>query len=298
MNYKFHVKILLLFIICIIFQGCSYPDDIPNPLDLKNFKLEKLKFGKTTLKEFTNQTGCQINRQIGDTSIIKTDSAYPDLYSGIRIGFRNNKLDWIEFALNRNFAMTDVVNIYGKPRDINTSYNKLFNYYDYDFFNISTDKQNTLAKNITFFEIPQKLPEPIHIINDIPDWDQLQNGDFMNLKPGYSLEVDFNEKFSHLKPQKSNLLTSKSIYIAEKELGSKKTEYKSIKFCFNNGLLLWIGITPQNLDFSQFQKTYPQKFDKEILDGRYSLYSNKNFAIVVENTTNKINNIGIISSQK
>jgi len=283
-------------------QGSKFPDSIPDLHNISSYKLNSLEFGKTSLKEFKKLTNYDSSEKIKNVTIVKLDPQNADLYKKIRVGFKNGRLDWIEFALNNEIKMSDIVNTYGQPKDINTTYSKILNYYDYSFFNISTDKKNTVAKHITIFEVP-KLPkhttkdEPAHTIAYIPGWKYLQNGNFMKLRPGYTLETDFNAKFPFLTPYQKDLFDTNTLYIMDKELGSKKTDYKNIKFCFNNSLLSWISITPNDLPFASFVKVYPVQLKKEALNPKYSLYSNNNFVLVINNATKKITNIGIIYAQ-
>ena len=183
--------------------------------------------------------------------------------------------------------------MYNKPKDINTTYSKQLDYYDYDFFNISADKKHKYAKCINIFGIPNPVQEYPATIGDIPDLKNLKN-DFLGLKPGLTLETEFNDKYTFLAPRRENKFDTTSTYILVDELGPAKTYYKKVTLVFNNGLLGWINITPQNLPASKALGLYGRMYKLETLNSRYDLYDYSNFVLIVDRAGKKVINIGII----
>ncbi|MFH0702717.1 MAG: hypothetical protein V2B14_04165 [bacterium] len=290
-----------LLILVIFNSACKFPDNTVDWQSINTYQPNKIQFGKTTVDEFKKLCpNSTIEKAGNDIEIFNTEpeNKNKDDYKKIRVGFKNKKLDWLEFTLNKDkkIEMAKFVRLYDSPRDINTRYSDVLDYYDYVFFNISTDKDHSYAKSITVFEIPKISSEESTIGDQIPDWQNLNTASFLNLKPGYTLETEFNKMYPDLKAYNTDKFDTTSIYTLDKELGRAKLYYKKIILTFNNGLLSWISLVPQNLSLENALKIYGANYTVESIDSKYDFYDFSNFIFVVDKVQQKIINIGIIST--
>ena len=299
MKKNFVSLIIFLFAVMLLNSACTFSDNILDYQDIFGFRLKALGFGKTTIEEFSQLTKSHPQKKVKDYEIFITTAPKEAIYNRVRVGFKNNKLDWIEYTLTQEINMTKFIELYGKPKDINTSYSQTLDYYDYGFFNISTDKKHKWAKNITLFSLPIPnitLENTLNLGNKIPAWQYLNKVNFLNLKPGYTLETDFNGQYPDLKPYQSED-TLKSTYTLERELGKAKSQYKNVILIFNNGLLNWISLTPQDLPLDKAIKVYGADYKVEKLNTKYDFYDFSTFSLVVDKKQKKVVNIGIINSK-
>ena len=294
---KNFIFLTILYLTVILSSACKYPDNLPNWQDLASFKLEKLQFNKTSLNDFKKLTKEDPSQKVGSNiDIFNTVPIKKNIYNKIRIGFKDKKLDWIEYLLDQNIEMSKFVEIYGKPREVNSKYSKLYDYYDYGFFNVMTDKNHTSAKSVTLFEIYQSTvikPSPESVVKEGQD---ISFRNFLGLKPGMTLEDDFIKSYPTLKPHKSDKFDTRSTYFLEEELGGAKSMYKKAVIVFNNGLLSWINLVPQSLSIYDAEKRYGKDYKVEHMDYRYNLYDFTTFVLVVNKTTKKVVNVGIVSA--
>lgn len=298
MNLKFNIiniKISLLFLLIFLVSGYKYPESLPVWQDIFSYRLKNLEIGKTTLSQFRRLTNFETFEKVQNVTTVSLEPKAKDTYKAVRVGFRNNRLDWIEFVLNKEMKISDFIDVYGQPRDINTIHSDKLNYYDYGFFSVSVEKTNTYAKHLTIFEISEPKEELVHIIENIPELKYLKSLRLLGLKPGYTLEEEFKEKYPFLTADKIDATGLKSVYVIDKSLGERKKEYKSIEVCFNNGLLNWINITPQNLSLADFIKIFGTNFKYEQLNKENSFYTSKNLVMTLNTKTNKVKTLGIIS---
>lgn len=289
------IGFITLFICCILTSACKFPDNLPDYQNLLSYRMDKLAFGKTTEAEFEKLSDGKPAEKVGkDIQIFLSSPASKDFYEQVRVGFRNDKLDWIEFTLNKDIEMSKIVQIYNNPRAINSAYSKVLDYYDYGYFNISTDKKRTLAKHITFFDIPQSIKkEPqINLGNKIPAWQNLKKNGFLNLHPGITIETDFNRDYPYLSQFKKDNSDTDSTYRITQGLAG--TNYKKADLVFNNGLLSWINIVPQNLSLNDFIKTYGSAYKLEKFNAKFDIYDFAEFVLIVNRAQKKVVNIGIM----
>jgi len=286
--------IIALLFSSILVSACKFPDNIPDWQNIKDYKPDIIKFGETTADDFADLVQSKPDQKIGDVVIFSTCPPETSIYKKIRVGFKNNKLDWIEFTLSDNFEISKFTNILGEPPHINNTYSDSLDYYDYNFFNISTDKQHTFAKNITIFEKPEKI---IDLGKFIPDWKNLNNSNFLGLKPGYSLEADFNTAFPELISAKSTNKGNASVYILDKQLGKAKLQYKRIELVYRNSLLSWISFIPQDLQLNQLVKAWGSQYTVESVNTKYDMYDFSNVIAVVNKVSKKVVKIGVISAK-
>lgn len=297
-RFKAFYCIVFLLLFNLLVSACKFPDNILDINNITNYKLDKIKFGITSLDEFASLVGSKPDYKIGNIFIYNTLPPDNTVYKKVRVGFKQEKLDWIEFALNDNTELSKITDVYGKPDNINTIYNKIFDYYDYKFFNISTDKEHVYAKAITIFNLPESsLDKIIDLSNSIPNWQELNTFNILGLKPGYSLESDLNSSYPELLPVKEEKIDSSSVYILDKELGKAKSQYQKIELFYINGLLNWIDIIPVNISLNQIVKVWSTEYKIESINKKYDLYEFAGIIAVIDKTNKKVVKIGIVTSK-
>ena len=128
-NYYQKFQILGLLIAVILLSACKFPDSNMDWQDIKGYKLDKLKFGTTTVSDFV-KLASDAKAQKLDLGIVifNTEPANKDVYKRIRVGFRNDKLDWLEFTFNEQVKMSEMLDLYGKPRNINEKYSQIYRF--------------------------------------------------------------------------------------------------------------------------------------------------------------------------
>ena len=299
MKNKLISLIIFLFAVIALNSAWTFPDNILDYQNIFDYQLTTLKFGKTRINEFTKLVKSQPQKKVQDYDIFVTNPTESDVYNKIRTGFRKDKLDWIEFTLSNRVEISKFIELYGKPRNINTSYSQTLDYYDYGFFNVSTDKKHEMAKNITLFSLSiqhDSLESNLDLGEKIPEWQYLNKVNFLNLKPGATFESDFNDLYPNLKPNQSNnnLTTT---YILDRELGKAKSQYKNVILNFENGLLNWISISLQDLSLDNALKVYGTNYKIEKINNDYDIYNFPNFSLVVNKKQKKVINIGLTNPE-
>lgn len=275
--------------------ACSFPDKLPVWDDLPSYKLQTLKFAQTTAEQFRVLSPNISGRPEGtDIFIFGENITDNDSYKGVRIGFKNEKLDWIEFALLDGTKIADFVYYYGKPDNINTKYSKLYDYYDYGFFNVSTDKSHNYAYNLTLFDNPYDLDKTTEIDSDIPSIAQLNYS--RKLKPGYLSEEYFREKYPAAKAIKKNEFDTDSVYLLKNELGRSSVLYDTVQLNFKNGILLSVYLQPKNVFLQRIQGLYGKSRKIQVLNESYEIHEYPNFFVTVNKATKKIKSIAIVSA--
>lgn len=294
-NYLKKLKIIAVLISVTLISACKFPDNTLDWQNINGYKPEKLKFGTTTIDDFYELAPDANPEYISkNITVINAEPDNNDIYKKIRVGFKDKKLDWIEFGLIDQVEIAKFTRLYGKPQNINTTYSKKMDYYDYGFFNIATDKKHSYVKSINLFETPDEKLKPV-IIDGIPSLQDLVKANFLNLKPGLTLETSFNDKYPDLAAQKKNKFDKTSLYILENELGGAKLYYKKIIIVFNNGLLSWINFIPQDFSLEKALKLYGTGYKTEPAGSKCDFYEYANILLLVDRTKKKVIDIGIIS---
>ena len=284
--------VLLTVVFCC---SCKFNEKLPDWQNLKNYKPDDLKFGETKMLDFKNKYPDITGKSENDGLYIFSENlADNKLYSRIRIGFNHDSLDWIEFSLNNNVEVSKFESIYGTPKTVNTSYSTDYDYLNYDFFSVTTDKDHKIAYTINIFDLPNIL-QSIHPINaKMPNYNEFNS--IQDLKPGILTEAEFHEKYTGLTPYKKDKFDTNSVYTLTDELNGGKKLYKKVIFNFNNGLLSSIYLTPENLAFDEIAQYYGTPLKIEPLAIPYQLYEYENFLIVVSENDKTVRNIAIITS--
>lgn len=297
-------KILLtvfLLLIAVLNSACVFPDRLPDLKKLKTYSPQKIEYGKTTLQEFKKNTGMipdsDIEVYTDGVTIIKLKPADNDNYNLIRAGFKNDKLDWIEFNLVHKVEMTKLINIYGKSTDINSTYSTDLDYYNYDFFNIASDKNRKFAKSITYFGkssvsfVDNKVERA-----DIPVSRKKRFFEqFALLEPGITTESDFSSHYPDLIPYIDEKSETTSIYVMTDELEGSRYYYDKAIMKFENGLLTWINLIPRSLPLNDCLKSIKTPYKKENVDTAYDLYDFSKFILIVDKKSKTVKSIGLFS---
>ena len=232
----------------------------------------------------------------GGITIMKLKPSVKDVYSSIRVGFKNNKLDWIEFNLAHNIKISRFVSIYGNSSDINILDSKDLDYYNYDFFNISSDKISENAKSITYFN-----KSPFSSTNEnskkiiIPSMRQKFFEKFKNIEPGTTLESDFTSEYPNIIPYQDDNSETNSIYVLSNELGNAGYYYDKAILKFESGLLTWVNLIPKNLPLTECLKIIKKQYKKENIDSFYELYDYTNFVLIVDKKSKLVKSIGLFT---
>ena len=293
--------ILIILILVIINSGCVFPDKLPDLKKLKTYSPEKLDYAQTTLDKFkkscTKIPDSNIEIYTDGVAIIKLKPAETDTYNLIRVGFKNHKLDWIEFNLAPIVKISKLVSIYGNPTDIDAKYSKDLDYYNYDFFNISADKITQNAKSITYFnKSPFTLKESNFKKPDIPANKKKKFFEkFKNIEPGITTENDFSSEYPDLIPYIDDKSETNSIYVLSDELGESGYYYDKAVLKFESGLLTWINLIPKNLPISECLKTIKKTYKKENIDSAYELYDFTNYILIVDKKSKMVKSIGLFN---
>jgi len=278
-----------------------FPDKLPDLKKLKFYSPEKIEYGKTTLVEFKKIiykiSESDIEIYTDGVTIIKLKPAINDFYSLIRVGFKNDKTDWLEFNLAHNIEISKLVILYGNPTDIDTKNNRDLDYYNYDFFNIAVDKNKKFAKSITYFS-KSPVPTPAKILKkvDIPvSRSKKFFKKFPNIEPGITTENNFSKEYPNLIPYTDDRSETTSIYVLTDELGEAGYYYDKAILKFENGLLTWVNLIPKNLPLNDCLKIIKTKYKKENVNSSYELYDFSNFILVVDKKSKLVKSIGLFT---
>lgn len=281
--------LFLIFIFC-----CSYtfPDKVPDWKNINTYLPSKLEFKKSTVEDFLEICpGAEIYNLENDIKIISSIPDEPNIFREVNAGFRNGTLDWLEFILNKEIQMSEVITLYGFPRFIDSEYSDEIDYYNYDNFNVSTDKDHAIAKSITIFDITDSA-----YYSKLAESEQNKFFEvFSWLKPGFTSEETFLQEYPDLLPYMERDFDVNTSYTLVEELGGAKHNYKKAVIRFENGLLSWINLVPVNPELNAILKKTKSEPKIEKLNKDYDFYTFDNFVLVVSRKYKRINSIGIVN---
>lgn len=297
---KKFAEIFCLLIIASISCAFTFPDNVPDLKMLNSYRAGKLQFQKTKLAEFKrNHQEAKVFEYDKNVKIIAITPQKSDVFKNINVGFRDEVLDWLEFELNKKITMQEMISIYGLPNSIDTSHSTDLDYYNYEKFNIATDKKHELAKSISIFNFGEPSVSNVAPKKEIVAFsDRTFFGVFPELKPGQSIEEEFVRKFPVLLPYTEENIDTITTYTLVEELGSVKYLYKKAVLRFENGLLSWICLTPANSDLNAFLAKVKDTYKIEKANSHNDFYVYKNFILVVDRDKKIINSIGVINFDK
>jgi len=297
-NYKKIFFIILILIAIFLICGCYFPDNTPELGRLKNFSLKNLDFGKTTKSQFAQmfspQEKLDLQEYDGDVSIAILNSKKNNEFGQVRVGFVKDKLDWVEFSLLNPVKISKLTTIYGNPTDINRKSNENLDYYNYEFFNISSEKASGIAKAITYFAnspIKEKKKIPLKIYAE----KKLFFQKFADIEPGITTESDFSAKYKDLVPYEETNSQTNSLYVMTGEMEEAGGYYESAILKFESGLLTWVNLIPRQITVQQEIARLGKNYKRENIDTNYEIYDYTDFILVVEKPTGLVKSIGIFA---
>jgi len=286
----------LFFFLAISFfiSGYKFPEQLPAPMDFDTYVFEKLKFGQTSTNEFSYFAPTYPQPEIEGKYVIYSEANLNNNYKYLRVGFKDNFLDWVELEFAVPQSLKKIQQNYGKSKQINEKHSNKFNYHDYGFFNIVTDKNNVSAFGITLYDSSGYQPDIAKIVAKLPDYKSLN---FINdFIPGRLMENDFNMQYKNFKPEINKNQSQEKIYSIPAKYLKNNDFYSSAELIFNNGILSFVNLTPKNLSTNDIKKIYGEtkiiKSEKENIE--YLEYSN--FIVGYNKKNNKILSIGIINA--
>lgn len=303
-NFKNAFIILFLLITTVLNCSCIFPDNLPVLKNLKAYAPQKLEYGKMNLEDFKKLVSkispSDIEMFTDGITVIKTTPQGNTPYSLIRVGFKDDKLDWIEFNLARNINISKFISVYGTPKTTDTTYNKDADYLNYDFFNISSGKTDKLAKSITYFG-KQTLPitkdnqkKSVKIAVSSKNKKKFFEK-FPNIQPGITIEADFLSENPNLISSSDKNKETESVYVLSDELGEAQYYYDKAILKFENGLLTWVNLIPKSLPVADCLKIIKTPYKKENINSLYELYDFSKFILVVDKKTKSVKSIGLFS---
>ncbi|MDD3150614.1 MAG: hypothetical protein PHV68_07235 [Candidatus Gastranaerophilales bacterium] len=295
---KLKMLALAFLILFVLILNCSYtfPDKELNWQDIRSFKTEKIKLKNTDLYDFhakycPDAPIIKINKNV---SIINLDPLNISEFNLVRVGFKNNVLDWVQFSLNKLVKMEDFIKIYGKPIEINSNYNAVSDFYNYGFFNVSTDKNHIFAQTISIFEEWQPHVANTPLDYNLPKFDEFNKVKL--LKIGATLQEDFTKLYPDLKPLIEGKNTNEVIYLLNNELITSKLVYEKAILTFKNGCLFSIKLYPKGLYLENIVELYGSPLKYEQINSQYVFYEYEKFICVVDLKENKVINVGIVGT--
>lgn len=295
-NFLSKIYLVLVLIFC-----CSYifPDKTPDWKSVNTYLPRKLEFHKSAVEDFLEVCpGAEVYNLDDEIKIISTTPEKTVVFQEVNAGFRNNTLDWLEFVLNKEIEMSEIITVYGFPRFIDSEYSDELDYYNYDTFNVSTNKDHTLAKSITVFNVAETAYKHAKNINTTDSEKSKFFEVFAGLRPGFTTEEEFLKKYPDLLPYMEEDFDVNTSYTLIDELGGAKYFYKRAVLRFENGLLSWINLIPVNPELQTFLNNIKEKPKVENLDEDYDFYTFNNFILVVSKKYKKVNSIGIVHYDK
>lgn len=264
------MKKFIVFLL--VFLSCQFAwADLDSNFDYMNIPTEyfkTLKFKKTTLNEFKAK---YLNFKLVDGMYVFRPKK--GTYSEIRVGFNKNVLEWVEFILKDKVDLGNFLSRYGDVNDINRDYNETYDYYNYDSFNISADKQGEYLYSITVFDNPKLPDEFIGFDKKLPDWENLRCE--QHFAPGEYLEESFSDEYDSIYP-KFNEDGTKT-YTIKDNITSK---YSKVEFIFKDGLLKSLVLYPHSLTFDKISHEYGKNFKIDKTTKTRIVYDYGEFSVV------------------
>lgn len=293
------LRVTCLFLVLLLSCACDFPDKLPEWTQVNMYSPEKLRFQETTLRQF--KTICpdtEIFEPDSEIAIATTSPSQKGFFELVNVGFRNEKLDWLEFKLGKNIALKEFLSVYGLPKYIDTKYSDESDYYNYGNFSISTDKDRTFARSITIFGFPEmslvnslreKIPKPEESrFFAVFPW----------IQPGVTTEREFAQKYPDLLPYMEGEFDTNSTYTMINELEGAAYLYEQALLKFENGLLAWVSLTPHDSGLQDFLEKNKLPYKIEKLNENFDFYIFENFALTVDRHQKSINSIGVVSYNK
>jgi len=289
-------KRILYFLICLTLFLCAYkfPEKLPAPVDFDTYVFDRVKFGQTSVNEFAYVAPAYDKPETEGVYTIYSENDLDNIYKGLRAGFKNNYLDWIEleFAVPQSF--TKMKQTYGEPKSNNTTYSNKFNYHDYGYFNLVTDKNNASVFAVTLYGESDFIPAIANAVSKLPDY---KNFNFINtFIPGKFMEQNFKSEYPGFPVAATDDANAGVTYSVPKKYLKHNTYYSAVDFVFANGMLAFVNLVPRALSIMQIKQTYGQGTESKSKKSNIYFWEYPNFVVTFDKNTNKVLNIGIIGA--
>lgn len=256
-------------------------------MNIPTESFDNIYFRKSTLADVKAKYPKFTPVKMDDGSTILSYKPKSGIYSEIRIGFAPNNqttLEWIEFILKEKQSIDKILSRYGLATEVNSDYNNLYNYYNYEYFNFSVDKQQQYFYSVSIFENPKLPDELANFDQELPDLNNLAQ--IKNFVPKSYPEEAFGDYYESIYPQ-FNQDGSKTYTIN----GNVIQKYKKAELIFDDGLLKFLVLYPNNLNFSQIKSIYGN-CTRITSQQNQIVYDYGNFAVIT-NLSNQVLKIAI-----
>jgi len=285
---------LVCFIFCIFNCAYNFPEKLPAPFDFDTYTFEKIKFGQTSVNEFAYLAPNFPKPEVEGVYTIYKEIDLNNTYKSLRAGFKDNFLDWVELEFHVPQSMAKFKQNYGNPSSVNTGYSNKFNYQDYGYFNLVTDKKNVVVFGITLYGESDFNQDIANVVAQLPD-----NKNYNSIKefiPGRLSENDFTAKY----PKFISVVTTdeavKRFSVPAKYLKHDKL-YSSADLVFTNGLLSFVNLKPRHMSIVDIKQIYGDAKESQSQTRKNISYREyPNFVVTYDKDTNKVLNVGIIGS--
>lgn len=288
-------SIIYIFTIVILSSAHVFPDRLPDWKELNSYSPVKFEFQKTGLKEFKALCPGVEPYDIGNGIVIYTvKPENTNSFKEINVGFRNEILDWIEFALNQQVEADEFTALYGFPKYIDTKYSDTLDYYNYDNFSASVDKKYFFVRSISIFTqneptVKNNLRTKISESGEMKFFEV-----YPGLKPGVTTERDFAQKHPDLLPYMEGDFDTNATYTLVEELQGAENHYQKAVLRFEHGILAWINLIPTYEKATNMLDKFGKPNHIEKLDDYYDFYIYDNFIFTVHKEQKRVNTIGLI----
>lgn len=277
------------FAFFLVFLSCQFAyADLDGNFDYMNIETEyfsNLKIKKTTFAQMRAKYSHFKPIAISEGQIMLVCRPKNAKYSEIRVGFNQNIVEWVEFILKEKIDLLSFVSRYGDPLDINNDYNEIYDYYNYEYFNVSVDKKGENIYSITLFDNPKIPDEMFGFDQKLPDLENLRTS--QNFVPNDYLEETFSDDYDCLYPAFNKDGTK--TYTVKNNIISK---YSKAEFIFKDGLLKFLVLYPQNLKFDKIVQIYGKNFKIDKTEKNRIIYDYNDFCVITD-FQNKVLKIAI-----
>lgn len=241
-------------------------------MNIPTESFENIYFKKSTSADIKAKYPKFTSMQLDDGTPILSYKPKTGTYSEIRIGFNKDTLDWIEFILKDKQSIDKILSRYGTAEDVNHQYNSIYNYYNYEFFNFSVDKQQQFFYSISVFDNPKLPDELLNFDQELPDIATLRQ--LKNFVPRSYPEEAFGDYYESVYPKFNNDGTK--TYTIKNNVTQK---YQKAELVFDDGLLRYLILYPKNATFAQIKNIYGNATNITPHQN-YIVYDYGNFAVV------------------
>jgi len=288
-------KSLLVFVALVAtILNCAYnfPEKLPAPLDIDTYTFEKVKFGQTSVNEFAYLAPNYAMPKVEGKYTIYTENNLDNVYKSLRAGFKEGFLDWVELEFAVPQSMSKFKQMYGEPDSLNSEHSDKFNYHEYKYFNVITDKNNVIVFGVTLYDESDFNKSIADVVAKMPNLTELNS--IKEFIPGKLMETDFLSNYPKFPAVIDKNNPEVKTYIVPEKYLKHHNLYSSVELIFSNGLLSFVNLKPRKLGIFDIQKIYGET--KENPSKKENIFYKEyfNFVVTFDKATNNVLNIGII----